>query len=346
MDVDIVVEPDLTPQQLAELGAAAERLGVRALWASNYFSHWDAFLSLTPVARATERLRLGVLAVSPFEMHPLKIANAALTLNELCAGRALVAIGAGEGVTGAIGAEKPARLVRAVREAIEIVRGAATDSLGAGYAGELFEVRFPCRHSWAAAPGPAIYACAMGPQMMRMGARVADAMQLGDMPIERMGEVMDHVRAGWQARGGRPVGFRLGNFFGWHIKADREAACREARRELAWRGRHLDEEFIRYFLDEAQCAFVRAHFESFTQAWFDRSGEIRGVPDDIVLPLIHGMTATGNLDDLDAEIERFRKFGEQGLTEIALRLHDEPMAGLELIGERVVPALRQVTFTA
>jgi len=343
MDVDIVVEPDVTPRQLVELGVAAERLGVRALWASNYFSHRDAFLSLTPVARATEHLLLGVLAVSPFEMHPLKIANAALTLSELCDGRALVAIGAGEGVTGAIGAQKPARLVRAVREAIEIVQGAATDRLGAGYAGELFEVRFPCRHAWGVATGPAVYACAMGPQMMRMGARFADAMQLGDMPIERMGEVRDQVRAGWEARGGRPEEFRLGNFFGWHIKADREAAYREARRELAWRGRHLDEDFIRYFLDEDQCRFVRAHFEAFAQAWFDRSGEIRGVPDEIVRPLIHGMTATGNLDDLDAEIERFRKFGEQGLTEIALRLHDEPMAALELIGERVIPALRDVS---
>ncbi len=342
MEIDIVVEPDVTPRELAELGAAAERLGVRAVWASNYFSHWDAFLSLTAVARVTERLLLGVLAVSPFEMHPLKIANAGLTLNELCNGRALIAIGAGEGVTGAIGAEKPARLVLAVREAIEIVQGAAADGLGSGYAGELFAVRFPCRHGWAAAAGPAVYACAMGPQMMRMGARVADGMQLGDMPIERMEEVMENVRAGWRKRGGRPHDFRLGNFFGWHIKGDRDAACREARRELAWRGRHLDEEFIRYFLDEEQCSFVREHFEAFAQAWFDRSGEIRGVPDEIVQPLIHGMTATGDLDDLEAEIDRFRKFGEAGLTEMALRLHDEPMAALELIGTRVIPVLREV----
>jgi len=29
-----------------------------------------------------------------------------------------------------------------------------------------------------------------------------------------------------------------------------------------------------------------------------------------------------------------------GLTELAIRLHDDPMEGLKLIGERVVPALR------
>ena len=44
--------------------------------------------------------------------------------------------------------------------------------------------------------------------------------------------------------------------------------------------------------------------------------------------------------DLDREIERFRLFESQGLTEISLRLHDAPMEALKIIGEKVVPALR------
>ena len=40
------------------------------------------------------------------------------------------------------------------------------------------------------------------------------------------------------------------------------------------------------------------------------------------------------------EIERFRLFGKAGLTEVALRLHGEPMDALQIIGEQVVPALR------
>ena len=43
---------------------------------------------------------------------------------------------------------------------------------------------------------------------------------------------------------------------------------------------------------------------------------------------------------LPYEIERFKLFGKAGLTEIALRLHDDPMDGLKIIGEQVVPALR------
>jgi 5,10-methylenetetrahydromethanopterin reductase len=340
MDVDIILEPDLSPGEMAEIGAAAEAFGIRALWASNYHTNRDAFLSLVPVARATRRLLLGSLAISPFEMHPIKIANALLTLNELCGGRALVVIGAGEGLTEAIGASKPARIVRAVREALEIVIGAARNDLGAGYAGEIFQVLFPCNHAWAFAHKPGVFAGAMGSQMITMSARVADGIQLGDMPIERMPGVKQNISDGMSRRSEPPADFRLGNFFGWHIKADREAALREARREIALRGRQLHNEFISHLLDPEQCQVVRDHYPAFMQAWRDRSGDIQGVSDEIILPLIHGMTATGDLSDLDREIERFRSFESQGLTEISLRLHDAPMEALKIIGEKVVPALR------
>jgi len=228
MDVDIILEPNLSPGELAEIGRAAEAFGIRALWTSNYHTNWDAFLSLVPTAQATERLLMGPLAISPFEMHPLKIANAILTFNEMCGGRALIAIGAGEGITEAIAAPKTKRIVRAVREAIEIVKRAAGNDLESGYAGEIFQIVFPCQHAWAPTPGPGVFAAAMGPQMITMGARVADGMQLGDMPIERMDDVQQNIADGMSKRRNPPADFRLGNFFGWHIKKDRESAYREA----------------------------------------------------------------------------------------------------------------------
>ncbi len=87
MDIDIILEPDLSPAAVAEIAVAAERIGIRALWSSNFHQHWDCFLSLAPAAAATSKILLGPLAVSPWEMHPLKMANALLTLNEISAGR-------------------------------------------------------------------------------------------------------------------------------------------------------------------------------------------------------------------------------------------------------------------
>ncbi len=75
-------------------------------------------------------------------------------------------------------------------------------------------------------------------------------------------------------------------------------------------------------------------------AWFDRSGNIQGVPEQLAHTLCEGMTSTGGLEDIDREIERFKKFEQAGQTNISLRLHDNPMDSLKIIGERVVPALR------
>jgi 5,10-methylenetetrahydromethanopterin reductase len=192
MDIDIILEPDLTPAQHAELAVEAERLGIRALWSSNYHMHYDAFLALAPAAMATSKILLGPLAVSPWEMHPLKMANAILTLNEMSNGRAMIAISAGGGLLGAMGwrasndgpvwphqhavkrTSEPDRRVRGMRECIEILDIARSDGFSMGYDGGLFVIRRPFGMAWAKSPGPLLIGCASGPQMIRMCGRLAD----------------------------------------------------------------------------------------------------------------------------------------------------------------------------
>jgi 5,10-methylenetetrahydromethanopterin reductase len=341
VDIDLILEPDLTPAQITELGKAAESCGIRAVWTSNYFAHWDPFISLVPLAQATERLLMGALAVSPFEMHPLKIANALLTLNEMSNGRATVAIGAGEGNLDAMDLKKPAKIVLAVREALEIVLGAAHGRLTVdGYDGEIFNVNYPCAYDWLTAPAPAIYGTAYRYMMMRMEARVGDGVFVGCTPPEIVEPAMEHVRTGLGRRKQAPEDFRVNTFWAWHIKEDREAAYRESRRELPWRARQLDPELISLYLDDDEVRIVTENFDNYVKAYFEHLDEVEGVPVDISNKLCEGLTSTGGLEDLDREIERFRKFKTAGLTEIALRLHADPMAALKLIGERVVPALR------
>ncbi|MCL4721452.1 MAG: LLM class flavin-dependent oxidoreductase [Gammaproteobacteria bacterium] len=341
MEVDIILEPDLGPDQLVALAEAAEGYGIRALWTSNYFAHWDPFISLVPVARATERLLLGALAVSPFEMHPLKIANQLLSLNELSGGRAMVAVGAGEGNLDAMSLAKPRKIVVAVREALEIVIGAGRRQLATnGYKGEEFSVTYPCAYDWLKAPPPFVYGTAYRHMMMRMEARVADGVFIGCTPTEIIEPAMEQVRIGAAKRAPGKPPLRVNSFWAWHVKADRNEAYRESRRELAWRARKLDPDLIRLWLNPDEVQMVADNFDKFVAAWFDRSGTVQGVPEELCNRLCEGLTSTGGLEDLDREIERFRRFRQAGLTEIALRLHDDPMAALRIIGERVVPALR------
>ena len=57
MDIDIILEPDLDPKQINELGIKAEEYGINAIWTSNYFAHWDPFLSLVPLAQTTKKIK-------------------------------------------------------------------------------------------------------------------------------------------------------------------------------------------------------------------------------------------------------------------------------------------------
>lgn len=341
MDIEIVLEPDISPGQLAEIAIAAEGYGIRALWSSNYHQHWDAFLSLVPAAQATSKILLGPLAISPYEMHPLKLANALLTLNELSNGRARLAVGGGGSVLRWIRHDinpKDLRIVRGVREAVEIIRGAASGKLNDPYKGEIFEVTRPFGMSWLESSPAKVFTCSTEPQMLRMGARVADGLQMSDVALPMMGAAMTNVRLGLERRKLPDDDFRTGNFWAWHIKADREASMYEARRELIWRGSLLPPYSLSPFLSSDDERFVIDHWDSFMKAYWTRSGNIEDVPETIVNHLIAELSSAGTVDDIDAEIERYRQFESAGLTDLALRLFDDPMAGLKLIGEHVVPA--------
>lgn len=336
MDIDVILEPDLPPARIATLAEAAEGYGIRTLWASNYASARDAFMTLVPAAQKTSRIGLGVLVVSPWEMHPLKMANSLLTLNEYCGGRARMVVSAGGEWAGVIGAET-ARRVRAARETIEIMRGALSGRT-VNYQGELYKA-YGYNAAWAAAhKPPLLYAGASKAQMLRMGAAVADGVMMSDVTTHYVREMVEIARTA-RAATKHPGDFRISNFWAWHVKKDRAASMKEARRELILRG-WLVRYHIAPFMTPEECDLIEKHKPAFLKAWTDRSGEIRGVDPAIVDKLIENFSFAGDPGDIDRHVERLHTFASAGLTEIALRLHDDPMDALALIGERVVPAFR------
>lgn len=361
MDIDIILEPDLNPQQVAELAVEAERLGIRALWSSNYHMHYDPFLSLSLAAQATSKIILGPLAISPWEMHPLKMANAILTLNEMCDGRAMIGVSGGGGPLGALGWKasndgvgwphrdpithkaEPDRRLRATRECIEILQQARSGKFSMDYDGGVFEIRRPFGMAWAKCEGPLIYSCACGPKMIQLGARIAEGIQFSDFTPDLLAAAMANVQIGLKQRASPIDDFRIGNFWAWHIKKDREASMYEARRELIWRAAivaMVKDELMPHLKDEAEFELMLKNWENFRIAFRDRSGNIKDMPEDIINRLIAGMASAGDMSDIDREIERYQRFAAGGLTELSIRLFDDPMDGLKMIGEHVLPALR------
>ena len=343
MQIDVILEPDLTPSQTAEIAVEAEKYGVRTLWHSNYHQNPDGFVALVPAALATSRIKLGVLAVSPFEEHPLKIGTSLLTLNEISNGRAVVAIGGGGAVLQAVGIEsghnrKKLRMVRAVREAVEIVQAMASGEFHRGYQGEIYKVDLPFKNSWTTAPPAQVFTASTREQMLEMAGRVADGTQMSDVTPEIVEERVAAAQRGLARRETPAADFRIGNFWAWHIKADAEKAWTEARRELVFRGQMFPPKVdVTPYATEEERQLVLENMRSFQAAYWTRSGVIEGVPPELVDRLVRSFSSTGGLDAIDGELERFRAFEKAGVTELALRLFDDQLEGLRIIGERVIP---------
>ncbi len=335
MKIDIILEAGLPADRVEGLGRLAEGYGIQTLWVASFPSRRDPIPALALLSRCTSRLRLGTLPMSPWEVHPLRMADQLLTLNELSGGRATILIGGlGHSVTRVTGLE-PLRRVTAVRDTLRILKGLRPDAM-LNYKGELYSLQ-NYQAEWATQPAPRVYAGATFSKMLRMAAGVADGTMMSDVPLQRMPEVMAWAGEGLAKAGRQRADFRMNNFMAWHVKADRAKAIAEARRELIWRGL-LMTWFTELFLEPADAAMVEAKRPAFLQAFLGRSAHIEGVPEAVIDKLVENMTLTGDPGDIDRIARHLKSLEAAGLDEVALRLHDDPEEALRIIGERLVPA--------
>jgi len=335
MRIDVILESSLPPERIAALGQLAERHGLGGVWVSSMSDARDPFVNFVALAQATRRIRMGPIAISPFDLHPLKMAGSLLTLNEVAGGRAQIVVGAGGGIASNMGI-KPRRVVRAVRECVEILKAAATGR-PLRYEGEVFRIGW-YHPSWVASPPPRIYAGANGPQMLAAAPRHADAVMVSDFVPGQVRRSRAIIDASLREAGRDPTGFAMSNFWAWHVKESREEAEREARTWLTVRGT-LYPPYIGHVLDPEEAEIVNANIKAFFRAYHRKSDVVEGVPPEIVQKLVDRCTSAAPLAEIDREIERLRDFARAGLTEIALRIYDDPEATIRVLGERVVPAL-------
>jgi len=334
MRVDLVLQPHLPAAEMAALGKLAESYGIAGVWVSNHLDGRDPFVNFVPLAERTDKLQMGPTALSPFEEHPLQMAKLLLTLNEISGGRAHVAVGGGGGTIDSMGI-KPARMVRAVRECLEILRQ-ATRGERMSYGGEIFHAR-GLNTSWASAPPPKIYGASNGEQMLRMSARYADGIMTSDFTVERLRWARAHIDPVLAETGKDKATFPLLNFWATHIKPTREEAMAEARFYLMARGT-IWAPYIHDVVDPDEAAEIAKHYPAFVKA-YRKTDNIQGPPRALVDKIVErGVTACAS-DDIDVQIDRFRQMRAAGATGVVLCLYNDPAYAIRVIGERVVPAL-------
>ena len=118
--LSIAFQTDKPLAAYGPLAAAAESYGFDAVTVYNDMLYQPAWLPLLEMARATQRITLGVAAVNPFTCHPINIAGNIALIDEASNGRAYLGIARG-GWLDFVGVT-PRRPVTALREAMACVR--------------------------------------------------------------------------------------------------------------------------------------------------------------------------------------------------------------------------------
>lgn len=218
---------------IAGQARAAEAGGADTVWiATHLFLRDPVALAATALA-ATKTLKIALMAMSPYALHPVHAAMAAATLDELYPGRVILSLGAGAPADLAAAGIARSRPLATLREAIAICRalfaGGTVD-----HQGEIFQIT-ERRLANAARKIPIVLA-ASGPKMLELAGGHADgAIISGATSAPFVRWCLDHVDRGAKGRKIKTYGIVY-----TRIDVDSDAAIDPVRRTLGFilRGEH------------------------------------------------------------------------------------------------------------
>jgi alkanesulfonate monooxygenase SsuD/methylene tetrahydromethanopterin reductase-like flavin-dependent oxidoreductase (luciferase family) len=267
----------------------AERLGYDSVWVTHGLGR-DSFVLLAAYAAATTRIGLANGVVPIYPRHPVAMAQAASTLNEMSGGRFRLGIGVSH--KSSMETMLGLRLVEplgVMREYVAVLRGAL--GTGSEFDGRHYRVR------WSLAlpnrpPAPPIYLAALSVNMLELAGELADGAVLWLCPPAYVRDVAVPALERGRRRAGKPLaGFDVVAAVPLAIGGDRAAALSAFRAELR---RYLELPFYRAMLQAAGLGEGVAAF--------DRQGE---VPES----LAEALGGIGDERTARAYVEAYRKAG-------------------------------------
>ena len=114
----------------------------------------------------------------------------------------------------------------------------------------------------------------------------------------------------------------------------------EARLYLMARGTIWDP-YIHDVLSAEEAAEIAKHYPAFVRA-YRKSSDIEGPPAELIDKIVErGVTACA-ADEVDGQIDRFKQMRAAGATGVALCLYNDPADAIRVIGEHIVPALKDI----
>jgi len=231
-NLGIAVSGGPNASEIVRLMKLAEELGYTSGWVAEGHGG-DQFAVLGAVATATSKLQLGTAITSVFVRTIPTIAMAAMTVDQLSAGRFILGVGSSHkvqvepehGVTYA----KP---ITRVRETVEIVRNLMRDGQ-VSYEGETVSIENFDLWFQPLRPSLPIYAAGLFPKMVATTGEIADGIILTRSTLKTASEVRQHLAEGAARAGRDPAEIKITSLLPTSVANDRKEAYDRMRPGLA-----------------------------------------------------------------------------------------------------------------
>jgi 5,10-methylenetetrahydromethanopterin reductase len=328
--VSIAFQTDHPLAAYGPLAAAAEGHGFDAVSVYNDLLYQPAWPALFEIARATRHVRIGPAAMNPFTCHPLSLAGHVALLDEASAGRAYLGLTRGAWLE-FLGLA-PARPVAALREAFECVRHLLRGDRRP-YRGRVFSLAGGETLRWPVPRREIPFLLgAWGPRAIRAcAAQVAEVKVGGTASPSVVRTALTEVRAAAVQAGRLPdaVGLAVGAV----SVVDRDGA---AARTLARQRVALYLPVIARLDPALPVEPEQVRRIEVARAAGDVAGAGREVPD----AALRSLAFAGTPDEVAAQALELYAAGAQRV-EFGTPHGLDEAAGVRLLGEAVLPALRR-----
>jgi 5,10-methylenetetrahydromethanopterin reductase len=329
--ISIAFQTDKTPAQYITLAKFVDQYdfdGVTVYCDAPFQPSYGPLLLMAPHLR---KARLGPAAIAPSRIHPLDMAAETALLAQIAAGGVYLGIARGAWLE-QHGIRELQPPIQAIRESVEIVR-MLLEGRDGGYAGQVFQI---APHVRAPYPLPdqrvPILIGSWGKKLCAVAGELADEVKIGGsanpdvVPVVR-----DYIAAGEKSAGRESgsVGVVIGAVS--VCDEDREAARYAARRSVA-----LYLPVVAPLDPTVQVEpelITRLQTLADAQAYDDAA---RLISDD----LLERFAFAGNPADLIRQAEALFAAGAQRVEFGMPHGLNDPMVGIRLLGEKVIPALR------
>ena len=185
----------------------ADRAGCSRIWIANHLFQRDPMALAAVALNSSRALRVGLMAMNPFTVHPVQLAMSAATLDEFHPGRVELCLGSGAPADLASVGIDNSRPLGALREAVRVVRALLAREV-VTFQGETYQIKARQLVNGAGAMPLAI--AASGPKMLEMAGAEADAVLISaGTSVEFVRWSLEHVARGARGRTVRRVGARL-----------------------------------------------------------------------------------------------------------------------------------------